>query len=325
MSKWITGRITELLGFEDDILIGTVVNYLTDQVSPDPKQMQLDVTGFLEKQAGSFVEELWTLLLDAQQNPHGIPSAFVASKKAELQAAARPSRFSNAVNVPLQASAVNPVPAASAAAAVLPAATVSVAAGATVAASNSAVALEKAMAAAAALGPAARPDGAAPGRVEPPSEGTRAVVDGSVNRRSRSRERRGDDGREQRRSRSGERRRSCDRGERHRKRSRSRSRRSPSRDRSRERRGDERGHQRRHHKDERGHHRDRSRGHRSDRERHDSRDRRDRRQGSRDRSDRKRSNSRDRDAVKGDNQEKEGPAGEKTGSPTAESSTEVTD
>lgn len=320
MSKWITGRITELLGFEDDILIGTVVNYLTDQVSPDPKQMQLDVTGFLEKQAGSFVEELWTLLLDAQQNPHGIPSAFVASKKAELQASARPSRFSNAVNVPLQASAVNPVPAASAAAAVL------VAAGATVAATNSAVALEKATAAAAALGPAARPDGAGPGKMEPPSQGTRAVADGSVNRRSRSRERHDDDGREQRRSRSGERRRSRDRGERHRKRSRSRSRRSPSRDRSRERRGDERRHHRRHHKDERGHHRDGSRGHRSDRELHDSRDRRDRRrEGSRDRSHRKRSNSRDRDTVKGDSQEKEGPVGERSGSSTAESRTEVTD
>jgi len=38
----------------------------------------------LNKQAQPFVAELWKLLLDAQDSPHGIPRAFVERKKAEL-------------------------------------------------------------------------------------------------------------------------------------------------------------------------------------------------------------------------------------------------
>jgi len=45
------------------------------------------LTGFLEKQTPYFVEELWTLLVDAQQQSHGIPTAFIEKKKEELAAA----------------------------------------------------------------------------------------------------------------------------------------------------------------------------------------------------------------------------------------------
>ena len=38
----------------------------------------------MEKQAGKFVEELWTLLVDAQQQPSGIPSVFIERKKEEI-------------------------------------------------------------------------------------------------------------------------------------------------------------------------------------------------------------------------------------------------
>jgi NIMA-interacting peptidyl-prolyl cis-trans isomerase 1 len=44
----------------------------------------VQLTGFLNKQAQPFVAELWKLLLDAQDAPHGIPRAFVERKKAEL-------------------------------------------------------------------------------------------------------------------------------------------------------------------------------------------------------------------------------------------------
>lgn len=46
--------------------------------------MQLDVTGFLGKKSKAFVEELWTLLVDAQSQPQGIPSIFIQHKREEL-------------------------------------------------------------------------------------------------------------------------------------------------------------------------------------------------------------------------------------------------
>lgn len=48
--------------------------------------MQLEITGFLEGNASVFMEELWTLLLDAQRNPTGIPTVFLEKKKQELLA-----------------------------------------------------------------------------------------------------------------------------------------------------------------------------------------------------------------------------------------------
>jgi hypothetical protein len=53
----------------------------------NPKQLQIDITGFLEKQAPVFIEELWTLLVEAQKNKHGIPQAFLEQKKKQLQSA----------------------------------------------------------------------------------------------------------------------------------------------------------------------------------------------------------------------------------------------
>lgn len=53
--------------------------------------MQMALTGFLEKNTGAFVEELWTLLIDAQSNAFGIPSAFLERKKQELASKTRPT------------------------------------------------------------------------------------------------------------------------------------------------------------------------------------------------------------------------------------------
>lgn len=50
----------------------------------DPKKLQLQLTGFLEKSTGMFMEELWGLLVDAQSSLGGIPSAFLQDKKQEL-------------------------------------------------------------------------------------------------------------------------------------------------------------------------------------------------------------------------------------------------
>jgi serine/arginine repetitive matrix protein 1 len=84
MGKWVSEKITEILGFDDDIVIGLATNHI-EQGSIDPKKMQMELTGFLEKQAGPFMKELWTLLVSAQSNKMGIPQVFLDRKKTELR------------------------------------------------------------------------------------------------------------------------------------------------------------------------------------------------------------------------------------------------
>jgi hypothetical protein len=56
----------------------------TFQRSPDPKNMQIYVTGFLERKAGPFMSELWALLVSAMEND-GIPKEILEKKKEELR------------------------------------------------------------------------------------------------------------------------------------------------------------------------------------------------------------------------------------------------
>lgn len=76
VNQWVTERLTQLLGFEDDIVVSMAINLLEPKVDErlDPRQLQVALTGFLEKQAGQFTEELWTLLLSAQSNPRASPA-----------------------------------------------------------------------------------------------------------------------------------------------------------------------------------------------------------------------------------------------------------
>jgi len=109
---WITNKITELLGFEDDVLINftfellegkdakvsgerrgrggevrtkRLTPFLGTQESPNPKEMQHQLEGFLDKETPTFVKELWNLLLSAQAHPTGIPKLFLDQKKDELR------------------------------------------------------------------------------------------------------------------------------------------------------------------------------------------------------------------------------------------------
>ncbi len=53
---------------------------------PDPKEMQMNLTGFLHsKYARIFLQELWDLLLSAQESKDGIPVKFIEQKKAEIR------------------------------------------------------------------------------------------------------------------------------------------------------------------------------------------------------------------------------------------------
>jgi len=54
--------------------------------NPDGRQMQMNLTGFLNaKNARTFIQELWELLLSAQENIGGIPAVFLEQKKEEIK------------------------------------------------------------------------------------------------------------------------------------------------------------------------------------------------------------------------------------------------
>ena len=46
--------------------------------------MQINLTGFLEKNTQQFILELWKLLLSAQDSVSGIPKQFLEQKKQEI-------------------------------------------------------------------------------------------------------------------------------------------------------------------------------------------------------------------------------------------------
>lgn len=101
LTQWIEEKITQLLGFEDEIVQSTAVNLFLPtriedgpKVEVDPKKAQIDLEGFLgEQEAAEFASEVYTLLLDAQASGVGVPKKLVEEKKKELEAqkaAARP-------------------------------------------------------------------------------------------------------------------------------------------------------------------------------------------------------------------------------------------
>ncbi|KAK4251211.1 PWI domain-containing protein [Corynascus novoguineensis] len=84
MKKWIANRVTELLGNEDDVVIELVFNLVEGVRHPDIKSIQIQLTGFLDKDTPAFCKELWKLLLSAQASPQGVPKELLEAKKLEL-------------------------------------------------------------------------------------------------------------------------------------------------------------------------------------------------------------------------------------------------
>lgn len=87
MKVWIAQRITELLGIEDDVLIGYVFEQLDPSVhqTVDPRQLQIALTGFLEKNTSLFCKELWVMLHSAAGNASGIPQPILDAKAEEVR------------------------------------------------------------------------------------------------------------------------------------------------------------------------------------------------------------------------------------------------
>lgn len=56
----------------------------TDILQPEIKKLQIQLTGFLEKDTPAFCLELWKLCLSAQSNPQRVPKELLEAKKLEL-------------------------------------------------------------------------------------------------------------------------------------------------------------------------------------------------------------------------------------------------
>lgn len=105
MKPWIAKKVSDLLGFEDDIVIEYVNGLLEDPENPvsavltrvlrwtdctskviDAKKMQILLTGFLEAKTPEFMRALWSLLLSAQASPLKVPAELLEQKKQEMRA-----------------------------------------------------------------------------------------------------------------------------------------------------------------------------------------------------------------------------------------------
>lgn len=53
-------------------------------LQPDIKSLQIQLTGFLDKDTAPFCKELWNLCLSAQTSPQGVPKELLEAKKLEL-------------------------------------------------------------------------------------------------------------------------------------------------------------------------------------------------------------------------------------------------
>jgi PWI domain len=103
VNVWIDREITSLLGFDDEIVSNTATNLfgLTEgpsnnaevggsaSESSDPRNAHIVLSGFLGEEASlKFCTKLLELLLDASQQPMGIPRQLIEEKKRQLMMAA---------------------------------------------------------------------------------------------------------------------------------------------------------------------------------------------------------------------------------------------
>lgn len=84
IKNWAASELSRILGYEDDVVINLLFDLLEGSKNPDVKSLQIQLTGFLEKDAALFCKELWNLCLSAQKSDTGIPQQLVEAKKLEL-------------------------------------------------------------------------------------------------------------------------------------------------------------------------------------------------------------------------------------------------
>ncbi|VFQ98204.1 unnamed protein product [Cuscuta campestris] len=84
MRPWIAKRATELVGIEDEVLINFIYGLLEGK-DVNGKEIQIQLTGFMERNTGKFMKELWSLLLSAQSSASGVPQQFLDAKEEETR------------------------------------------------------------------------------------------------------------------------------------------------------------------------------------------------------------------------------------------------
>ena len=83
IKPWINERVVQIFGKEVDAIVEFIFNQL-EAKDPDPRKMQISLTGFLnDKNARIFMGELWDLLDSAQKTTSGIPKELINKKKEE--------------------------------------------------------------------------------------------------------------------------------------------------------------------------------------------------------------------------------------------------
>ena len=86
MKPFITDKLNQLMQpVEDEVIIEYVFSQLEQSQYPDGKSMQMMMTGFLGKtKSRVFMEDLWNILADAQENEFGLPRELIEMKKTEM-------------------------------------------------------------------------------------------------------------------------------------------------------------------------------------------------------------------------------------------------
>ncbi|KAI7165248.1 hypothetical protein KC349_g273 [Hortaea werneckii] len=84
ITTWAAGELKRILGDVDEILSLLVSGFILDNRYPNIKELQISLTGFLDKEAPGFCQHLWNLLLSAQESETGVPKELLEAKKTEL-------------------------------------------------------------------------------------------------------------------------------------------------------------------------------------------------------------------------------------------------
>lgn len=83
IKTWVTKQISDILGVEDDILVGLIVGAL-EESPPCAKKIHILIGEFLQNETQRFVIRLWRLLSNAQNNELGVPQQFIEERREEL-------------------------------------------------------------------------------------------------------------------------------------------------------------------------------------------------------------------------------------------------
>jgi len=91
---WVARKLQQLLGFEDEVVVDFVLSFLETYEIPDPRELHLNMSGFLEDKTFTFMQELWNLLLEAQKEAKvvegkvvsaGVPPSLVEELRTQLE------------------------------------------------------------------------------------------------------------------------------------------------------------------------------------------------------------------------------------------------